>query len=90
MGLDSWTGGFVATVRVTAGSSAITGWRVTAVLPAGAGVTGSWNTERTVTSGTVQFANVGYNGRLAAGQSAEFGFQGTGAAAGTTLACAAT
>ncbi|GIE77221.1 beta-xylanase [Actinoplanes philippinensis] len=87
--LDSWTGGFVATVRVTAGPSAITGWRVTAALPAGTGVTGSWNTERSGASGTVQFANVAYNGRVAAGQSTEFGFQGTGTAAGATFACAA-
>ena len=88
--LNSWTGGFVATIRVTAGSSAINGWRVTATLPSGAAVTNSWSTERTGTSGTVQLANVSYNGRIAAGQSTEFGFQGTGAATGTTLTCSAT
>jgi endo-1,4-beta-xylanase len=88
--LNSWTGGFVATVRVTAGSSAINGWRVTANLPAGAGVTNSWSAERTGTSGSVQFANAGYNGRIAAGQSTEFGFQGTGDGTGTTLTCTAT
>ncbi|GIE28662.1 beta-xylanase [Actinoplanes italicus] len=88
--LNSWTGGFVATVRVTAGSSAINGWRITAGLPAGAAVTNHWNAERSGTSGTVQFANVGYNGRIAAGQFTEFGFQSSGAGAGTTLTCTAT
>jgi hypothetical protein len=40
--LNSWTGGFVATVRVTAGSTPLNGWRVTAVLPSGASVSNTW------------------------------------------------
>jgi endo-1,4-beta-xylanase len=87
--LNSWTGGFVATVRVTAGSTPVSGWSVGASLPAGAAVTNSWNADRTGASGAVRFANVSYNGRIAAGQSTEFGFQGTGSAAGMTLTCTA-
>ena len=36
-----------------------------------------------------RFTHGGYNGRIAAGQFTEFGFQGTGAGAGTTLTCTA-
>jgi acetylxylan esterase len=70
--LNQWTGGFVATVTVTAGSSTINGWTVS--IPQATSVTSSWNTSR---SGT-RFSNVNYNGRINAGQSTQFGFQGTG------------
>ncbi|XVV09226.1 endo-1,4-beta-xylanase [Actinoplanes sp. CA-131856] len=72
--LNQWNGGFVATVRVTAGSSAIRGWTATVTLPSGAAVTNTWNASR---SGSA-FTNVSYNGSVTAGGSTEFGFQGTG------------
>jgi endo-1,4-beta-xylanase len=87
--LNSWTGGFVATVRVTAGSAPINGWTVGLTLPSGASVTNSWNATGSGTSGAVQFANVGHNGQVAAGQWVEFGFQGTGSATGISPACTA-
>ncbi|MFK3979606.1 endo-1,4-beta-xylanase [Micromonospora sp. NPDC050397] len=85
--LNSWTGGFVATIRVTAGSSGTTGWAVSLTLPSGAAVTNTWNATASGSSGSVQFRNVSYNGRLNAGQSTEFGFQGTGSATGITPTC---
>ncbi|MEV1286526.1 endo-1,4-beta-xylanase [Micromonospora sp. NPDC049679] len=88
--LNSWTGGFVATVRVTAGSSGTNSWTVTLTLPSGATVSNAWNAQRSGNSGTVQWTNVSYNGHIAAGQSTEFGFQGTGSAAGMTPTCTAT
>ncbi|MFI6760820.1 endo-1,4-beta-xylanase [Micromonospora sp. NPDC050417] len=87
--LNSWTGGFVATIRVTAGSSGTNGWTVTTTLPAGATVTNTWNATASGNSGNVQFRNVSYNGRLTAGQTTEFGFQGTGSATGMTPSCTA-
>ncbi|WP_089158207.1 cellulose binding domain-containing protein [Micromonospora sp. NBS 11-29] len=87
---DQWNGGFVATVTVTAGTAALTGWRVTLTLPGGASVTSVWNGVASGTSGTVTVTNQTYNGRLAAGQSTNFGFQGTGTGGGTTIACAGT
>ena len=87
--VNQWQGGFVATVRVTAGAAAITGWTVDATLPSGATVTSGWNANRTGTSGTVEFTNVGFNGSVAAGQWVEFGFQGTGTGTGTTTTCSA-
>ncbi|WP_309110844.1 cellulose binding domain-containing protein [Saccharothrix sp.] len=86
--VNQWTGGFVATVRVTAGSSPIAGWAVTATLPQGSSVTNAWNTNRSGNSGTVEFTNVSFNGSLAAGQSTEFGFQGTGTGTGLAPTCA--
>ncbi|GGM17623.1 MULTISPECIES: cellulose binding domain-containing protein [Micromonospora] len=85
---DQWNGGFVATVTVTAGTAALTGWRVTLNLPGGTSVSSLWNGVATGTSGTVTVANQSYNGRLAAGQTTSFGFQGTGSGSGTTTTCA--
>jgi endo-1,4-beta-xylanase len=87
--LNSWNGGFTATVRVTAGSAPVTGWAVTLTLPSGAAVTNAWNAQNSGTTGAVRFANVSYNGRIAAGSSTEFGFQGTGTGPTATPACAA-
>lgn len=82
---NQWTGGFVATVRVTAGSSPVNGWTVSMALPSGASITNAWNADRSGNSGAVQFGNAGYNGSIAPGQSTEFGFQGTGT--GMTPTC---
>ncbi|WP_198166882.1 cellulose binding domain-containing protein, partial [Micromonospora rifamycinica] len=87
--LNSWTGGFVATVKVTAGSSGTRGWTVSVTLPGGASVTGTWSATASGSSGTVRFTNVDYNGQLGAGQSTEFGFQGSGSGTGMTPTCTA-
>ncbi|WP_422735040.1 cellulose binding domain-containing protein [Micromonospora sp. WMMD729] len=84
---DQWNGGFVANVTVTAGGTAISGWRVTLNLPSGASVTSLWNGVATGSSGTVTVVNQSYNGRLNAGQSTIFGFQGTGNGGGATTTC---
>jgi endo-1,4-beta-xylanase len=87
--LNQWNGGFVTTVRVTAGTSAVNGWSIGLTLPSGATVSNTWNTAASGNSGAVRFANVSYNGRIAAGQSTEFGFQGTGTAGTLTPSCTA-
>jgi lysophospholipase L1-like esterase len=85
--LNQWGGGFVATVRVTAGSSAVNGWTVGMTLPSGATISNAWNTNRSASSGAVRFTNVGYNGRIVAGGFTEFGFQSSGSGAGLTPTC---
>lgn len=85
--LNAWTGGFVATVRVTAGTSPITGWRVGLILPSGVTISNAWNANHTGNSGAVQFTNVNYNGSLAAGAYTEFGFQATGPSSTMTPTC---
>ncbi|BBH70690.1 beta-xylanase [Actinoplanes sp. OR16] len=87
--LNSWNGGYTATVRVTAGTSAVSGWSVGVAVPAGGAVTNTWNATNTGASGQVTFRNVGYNGQIAAGGSTEFGFQGTGTGPAATPACTA-
>ena len=87
--VNAWTGGYVATVRVTAGSSGVNGWTVGSALPAGSAVTGVWSATNSGTSGAVSFRNVAYNGGLAAGASTEFGFQGTGPAPTAAPTCRA-
>ncbi|MBQ1076588.1 cellulose binding domain-containing protein, partial [Micromonospora sp. C31] len=87
--LNSWNDGFVATVRVTAGDTAIDGWAVALTLPGGATVTNTWNARASGASGAVTFRNVDYNGRLSAGAVTEFGFQGTGTGPSGTPTCTA-
>jgi endo-1,4-beta-xylanase len=87
--LNTWNGGFVATVTVSAGASAINGWAVTITLPGGAAVANTWNAQGGATSGTIRFTNAAYNGRIAAGSTTEFGFQGTGAGPTATPVCTA-
>jgi len=74
---NAWPGGFVGLVKITAGT-AINGWNVALSIPAGTAVTNVWNGTRTGNS----VANATWNGKLAAGQTAEFGLQGTGSATG--------
>ncbi|MGB2567099.1 endo-1,4-beta-xylanase [Micromonospora citrea] len=87
--LDSWNGGFVANVTVTAGSSSLNGWTVGLTLPAGAAITNTWSAQPSGTSGAVTFRNVSYNGSVAAGTSTTFGFQGTGVGPSATPTCSA-
>ncbi len=87
---SSWSGGFVASVSVTAGGSAIAGWTVTMTLPSGTALTNVWNGSSSGTTGTVRVTNASYNGSLGAGQSTSFGFQGTGSGTGVTVSCAPT
>ncbi|WP_250031697.1 glucuronyl esterase domain-containing protein [Paractinoplanes maris] len=87
--VNAWTGGFVATVRVTAGAAPVNGWNVGLTLPAGTTISNSWNVTRSGTSGAVQLRNVDFNGRIAAGGYAEFGFQASGSYGNPVLTCTA-
>ncbi|WP_034270975.1 cellulose binding domain-containing protein [Actinospica robiniae] len=87
--VNQWSGGFTASVNVTAGGAAIHGWTVSMSLPTGAAVTSTWNATASGT-GPTRFANVSYDGSLGAGQTTNFGFQGTGTGQGmTVVSCAA-
>ncbi|MGC5318755.1 cellulose binding domain-containing protein [Micromonospora arida] len=78
-----------AGVPIFAGSAQVNGWTVTMTLPSGASITSIWSANRSGSTGTVQFTNVAYNGAIAAGQSTEFGYQGSGTGAGMTPTCSA-
>ncbi|BCL18014.1 endo-1,4-beta-xylanase [Micromonospora sagamiensis] len=85
--MNSWTGGFVATVRVTAGVVGLNGWTVGLTLPAGSTVTNVWSARSSGSTGALTFRNVDYNGQLLPGASTEFGFQGTGVGPSGTPTC---
>ena len=53
MTLNQWNGGFVASVRVTAGSTAVsTRWTVSIALPSAATETHTWNAGTNGSTGT--------------------------------------
>lgn len=83
--INSFAGGFVATVTISAGSAPVNGWTVDMTLPSGAAITNAWNTGASGNTGAIRFTNVGYNGSVAAGQSVQFGYQATGSPTGITL-----
>jgi endo-1,4-beta-xylanase len=87
--LNQWNTGFVATVTVTAGSSALSGWRIAMTLPSGAVITNSWSATPSGTSGAVTFTNVSYNGAVPAGGNTQFGFQANGNGQGMSPTCTA-
>jgi chitin-binding protein len=89
-----WSNGtaFQAEVKVTAGATAITGWRVTLAFPSGQQLTQIWNAVAALNGSTAVATNVGYNGSVAAGASTVFGMLGsaTGTLANPTVSCTAT
>ncbi|GAA1773787.1 CotH kinase family protein [Luedemannella helvata] len=75
--VNQWQGGFQGEVKVTAGSAAITGWRVTWTYANGQTVTQFWSATITSSGSAVTATNVSYNGALGAGASTTFGFLGS-------------
>jgi mannan endo-1,4-beta-mannosidase len=75
--VGQWQGGFQGDVRVTAGNSALRGWRVSWSLASGQSVSQAWNATVSSSGSQVTATNVSYNGSLAAGQSTTFGFIGS-------------
>jgi lipopolysaccharide export system protein LptA len=91
---SQWTnggtsGGFNATVTVTAGSTALSSWKVTWTFANGQTVTSYDNANITQSGSAVTATNASYNGSLSAGTSTTFGMQGTwsGTNAVPTLTC---
>jgi lysophospholipase L1-like esterase len=84
----TWGGGFQAEVVVTnSTAAAITGWTVGFTLPNGHTIAQIWGG---TASGAVTVTNASYNGTIAPGATAAFGFiaSGSGAAAVGTATCA--
>ncbi len=78
-------------MRITSGNAAINGWTVRWTWANGQAVTSAWNATVTSNGAAVTAANVSYNGRLAAGASTSFGFNGSRSGTNTspTLTCTA-
>ncbi|CAM5564837.1 glycoside hydrolase family 6 protein [Streptomyces hirsutus] len=74
---NQWDTGFTAAVTVTNLGAAKTSWAVKWSYAGNQRVTSGWNAKVTQSGSNVTAANESYNGTLATGGSASFGFQGT-------------
>ncbi|WP_430502444.1 cellulase family glycosylhydrolase [Micromonospora trifolii] len=85
---NNWGNGYQGQVTVTNDTSApISSWRVEFDLPSSSTVSQSWNAQQTTSGSHYTFANVSWNGTLAAGASTSFGFlvNGTGTPVNCTV-----
>lgn len=73
-----WGSGYQFNVTVNnTGSSTVNGWEVTLDFSEPPQVTNSWNVTLSTSGNTLTASNVGHNATIGAGQSREFGFQGS-------------
>jgi len=88
--VSSWNSGWQANVDVTAGSAAISGWKLTWTWPSGQTISSSWNATLTTSGSTVTATDVDWNGSVNAGQTktSAWGFIGTGSPATPAVTCA--
>lgn len=76
--VNSWSGGFQASVKVTnAGSAPINGWALNWTFPGDQKISNLWNATFTQTGAQVQVANASFDGALAPGASTTMGFTAT-------------
>src|SRR5581483_783269 len=75
--VNQWTGGFTAQVRLTNQSAAVTGWTLTWTFAGDQQITSAWSAQVVQSGSSVTATNASYNGALATGGSADFGFQAT-------------
>ncbi|MCD9877202.1 glycoside hydrolase family 6 protein [Streptomyces guryensis] len=74
---NDWGSGFTAAVTVTNNTAAKSSWAVKWSYAGNQKVTSFWNAKLTQSGTAVTAANETYNGQLATGGSASFGFQGS-------------
>ncbi|MDQ7908311.1 cellulose binding domain-containing protein [Phytohabitans sp. ZYX-F-186] len=74
---SQWQGGFGANVTITNLGDPVTSWTLTWSYSAGQTVTQAWNTALAQSGAAVTARNVGYNGSIATGGTASFGFNGS-------------
>ncbi|MGW0503750.1 GH12 family glycosyl hydrolase domain-containing protein [Micromonospora sp. NPDC003241] len=75
---NSWNNGFTADVQITnTGSSTVNGWTLAYSLPSGQQITSSWNATVSQSGSSVTARNINWNGTLAPGATASFGYQGS-------------
>ncbi|WP_203819812.1 beta-1,3-glucanase family protein [Paractinoplanes ferrugineus] len=77
--VSDWGSGWQDEVTVSnTGAAGMTAWKVEFDLPAGAAIGSFWDTEANISGRHVVFANRSWNGTLAVGAKATFGFVGSG------------
>ncbi|CAL9512386.1 hypothetical protein SUDANB95_03635 [Actinosynnema sp. ALI-1.44] len=83
-----WSSGYGGEYTISnTGTSESTGWTVEFDLPAGSSVSSSWSSVLTRSGQHYRFTNASYNGRIAPGGTASFGFNvaGSGLPTGCTV-----
>lgn len=75
--VNQWAGGFTSAVTVTNNGPSLTAWSLTWTFAGDQHVTSAWNAQVSQAGTVVTAANEAYNGTIATGGSASFGFQGT-------------
>nr|BFE57533.1 hypothetical protein GCM10020063_020590 [Dactylosporangium thailandense] len=73
---NSWQGGFGADVTITNLGAPVTAWTLGWTYASGQSVTQAWNATVTQSGTVVTAKNVSYNGTIATGGTANFGFNG--------------
>jgi len=74
---NQWPGGFGAGVTITNLGDAINGWRLAWTFTAGQTITQLWSGSYTQSGSQVTVTNASYNGSIAGGGTASFGFNGS-------------
>lgn len=75
---STWNGGFTASVKIANGSNeAVRGWQLVWDVPSGQQVSSAWSSTITVAGGKATAKGAAWNADIAAGGTAEFGFNGT-------------
>jgi len=88
---SQWNNGYVLNITVTnTGTTNLNGWTSTVTLPSGHAHTGSWPVTATISGQTLTERNQAWNGSLAPGQSATWGFQASRPIGNTQLPTAFT
>ncbi len=88
---SQWNNGYVMQMTVTnTGSTTLNGWTSTVTLPSGHSHTGSWPVTAVISGQTITERNQAWNGALAPGQSASWGFQASRPIGNTQLPTAFT
>ncbi|WP_326820641.1 chitinase [Streptosporangium sp. NBC_01756] len=76
--VSDWGSGFEGKYTITnGGTTTVNGWSVAFDLPSGASVGSFWDASLSRSGQRFTFTNVGWNGTLAPGASASFGFNGS-------------
>jgi cellulase/cellobiase CelA1 len=75
---SEWAGGFNANVTINnTGTTTLTSWTVVWTFPGDQHLSSAWNATSTQTGAVMTSTNMSYNGTIAPGGNASFGFQGT-------------
>ncbi|MEV0619146.1 PHB depolymerase family esterase [Nonomuraea sp. NPDC050404] len=76
--MNTWNTGYTAAITIAnTGTAQVSNWSLAFTLPSGQTITSTWNASISPNSGQVTARNASYNGSIAPGASASFGFQAT-------------